>query len=142
MAGVGDRLYPPPTVVGELRCQCKRAVQERQSVDSCFLCDFTHIAVGVADHAAFVVEGIDPAVLVVMVYGCQGILVAHAVKAVGVVVIRGGFGLLLVVLRPALAVGGQVASIIGEGFGKLTLLICQSSAQQVIRVVALPVVGL
>ena len=45
------------------------------------------------------------------------------------------------VLREALAVGGQVATVVGVAFSKLTLRIGQPSAQQVIRVVAFPVVG-
>ena len=55
--------------------------------------------------------------------------------------VRGGFGLRQAVLRPALAVGGQVAAVVGEGFGKLTLRVGQSAAKQIVGVVALPVVG-
>ena len=45
------------------------------------------------------------------------------------------------VFQPALAVGGQVAAVVSEGFDKLTLLISKPAAQHVVGVVALPVVG-
>ena len=44
------------------------------------------------------------------------------------VVVRGGLGLAVPVLGPALRVGGKVAAVVGEGFGKLTLRVCQSPA--------------
>jgi len=67
--------------------------------------------------------------------------VAHAVKTVGVVVVRGCLGLRHPIFKPALAVGGRVASVIGVALGKLTLLISKPAAQHVVGVVALPVVG-
>ncbi len=92
-------------------------------------------------HAALVVEGVHTAVLVVMVDCCQRVIVAHAVQTVGVVVVRGGFGLGVPVLGPALRMGGKVAAIVGEGFGKPTLHVGQSPAKPVVCVGAFPVVG-
>ena len=138
---VVDAVHTAPGIIAELRFQGYWLRKERQGVNACLLDDFTHIAVGVTDHTALVVEGIDTAILVVMVDGGQGIVITHAVKAMGVVVVRGGFGLGSSILQPALAVGGKVAAVVSEGFDKLTLLISKPAAQHVVGVVALPVVG-
>ena len=69
------------------------------------------------------------------------ILIAHAVQTVGVVVVLCGLGPRLPVLQPSLGVGGQVASIVGEVFGELTLRVGQPAAKPVVSVVPLPVIG-
>ena len=92
-------------------------------------------------HADFVVEGIHTAVLVIVIDGGQRIIIAYAVQTVGVVVVRGCLGLGVPVLRPVLRMGGKVAAVVGVAFGKLTLRVTAPAAQQVIRVIALPVVG-
>ena len=76
-----------------------------------------------------------------MIDGGQRIIIAYAVQTVGIVVVGGGSALGNPVFHPILRMGGEVVSIVGEGFGKLTLLISKPSAKPVVGVVPLPVVG-
>ena len=56
---VGDRLYPPPTVVSELCCKCYGLREERQGINPCLIRHLAHIAVLIAHNAALIVEGIE-----------------------------------------------------------------------------------
>ena len=87
MVRVDDVLHPPPTVIIEMRCKCNLLCQERQRVDARLRNHLTHIPVLIAHHTALVVEGVHTPVLVVVVDGGQGIIIAYAVQAVGIVVV-------------------------------------------------------
>ena len=76
-----------------------------------------------------------------MVDGGERVVIAHAVQTVGGVVVMRCLCLSVPVLQPALRMGGEVAAVVGEGFGKLTLCVVQPPAQPVVGVGAFPVVG-
>ena len=103
--------------------------------------NFAHVPVLIVHHAALVVEGVHTAVLVIVVDGGKRVIVAHAVQTMGVIVVMRGSTLRQSVLGPALRMGGEVAAVVGEGFGKPTLHVGQPSAKPVVDVGAFPVVG-